>query len=131
MRDRPEQVSGFKLDRHLSTSSASIPNHVESGESLKIDESGLDECDEILEGVYDLFYEALAAKFVDDEDIQTILQEALKDKIQDGIKVEEKQKEAGGGLWEKMKLVEQDVDESVGFSFGFFGVEVEDEEILE
>lgn len=127
MRDRPEQVSGFKLDRPVTASLSSNGEDGVSRDMKPIDESGLDECDEILEGVYELFYEALAVKYGDDQDVRAILDDVAREDPEHATAMEGVCKEDGaGGIWEKMKSGDDD-DDAVGFRFGFFAGSEDDD----
>lgn len=103
MRDRPEQVSGFKLAKTIAVEEP-------------ID--GLQECDEVVAGVFEAFIEALKKEKGD------IVAEALESlKGEDAVK----EKEVG----EKISSIFSGGNE--GFSFGFVddGEDDEDTEVLD
>lgn len=104
MRDRPEQVSGFKLAKSTTTVDEPI--------------DGLQECDEVVAGVFEAFIEALKREKGD------MAAEALESlEREDAVK----EKEVG----EKISSIFTGGDE--GFSFGFVdaGDEDEDYEVLD
>ncbi|KAK4057778.1 hypothetical protein OIO90_000997 [Microbotryomycetes sp. JL221] len=101
MKYRPEQVSGFK-----------IPS------AAPVEEGGLDEADEALPGVFELFVEALRAQR------PLVAQDAL-DRLQQHDIAEQRKGEPylatvvkDRGLWAKVKQ-EKENAVSEGFSFGF------------
>lgn len=113
MKYRPEQVSGFKLQRPAVATTA--PNDAQ--EII----SGLDECDETVSGIYESFCEALARERGE------LSRDALAAMEGTAVVVGEKDEQsvASKGLWEKV------TDVVVPFSFAFFeaGSE-EDEEVV-
>lgn len=101
MKHRPEQVSGFKLRKV-----------VDPDAEVEV-ETGLDECDEEVSGVYEAFVEALRRE--EGEVMQGLEVEVVE-------KAREKKED---GMWSKVK----EADGEAAFSFGFFeGAEGEGEE---
>lgn len=99
MKHRPEQVSGFKLRKVVDPSA-----------EVEV-ETGLDECDEEVLGVYEAFVEALRRERGEVmEGLEVVVEEVVLPKKEDG-------------MWTKVK----EADGEAAFSFGFFEGE-EDEE---
>lgn len=94
MQHRPEQVSGFKL--------------------ISATAGGLDDCDEIVDGVYDLFCRRLAAR----GDLGSIVPPALEPERFATL--------PGAGLWEHVK---ENSDGQGSFSFGFYEESSDEEDI--
>lgn len=101
MRDRPEQVSGFKLRKE--------------GRGDDVDEGGLDECDECVSGVYEAFVEALKRECPEELEAVEELKEVVAEKT--------KEVKSLGTVWSKVKEQREEEGEAQGggFSFGFGG----------
>ena len=102
MRDRPEQVSGFKLRKP----------EAERAEVV----GGLDDCDECVTGVYEAFCQALQREKPELGDVEGLLNVPS---------AEAATGERTGGVWEQVKA------QDGGFSFGFGGDADFDEEYCE
>lgn len=98
MKDRPEQVSGFKSSPRTDSAVA----------------TGVEECDEVIEGIFESFCQSLEQER---SDCSSIIAEV----VNSSATVSKK----ASGMWEKVKGIEEDEQ---GFSFGFFE---EDEETVE
>ena len=100
MKDRPSQVSGFKLDQP----------------ETRGPETGLDECDESGSGVYEAFCEALRR-----ERPEIVLAPSEQVESLEVPSMEQAEK----GVWSTLK----ESEETGGFSFGFFDAEASDEDV--
>lgn len=115
MRDRPEQVSGFKL---VPSSTTAADGRVREEEG-----TGLEETCELVSGVYEAFCSALEEGRGEEEEVQRALRE-VRERV---TLVVTGEKERVKGLWESVK--DDDPAEGGLFSFGFGDGELEDEVI--
>lgn len=128
MRDRPSQVSGFKRPCNGATGAG--------GDAAAVAVSGgLDEADEALPGVYDMFVRALREQGrgnVEDALKQLEAQDAAKEEATKSMAPQVVLKERG--LWDKVRQDKEEVEKGQGeaFNFGFdFGEAASNEEYAE
>lgn len=108
MRDRPEQVSGFKL---------------KNDEAAAKDEGGLGESDDCVAGVFDKFCEALKVERPE----CGVTVDSAREKMEAEAVGHESRAKRGESMWDKVK---EDKENSVGFSFEFMADEEDEASVL-